>query len=434
MGSRALEALIDFVSNVLYLVASKHIGLDRAFQQVYHSSIGGKAVRLVRLKTLYQVSRRVVLDYYTLRWIELKVYGSHGGAKRLVRLWLTLRAEPELLSDLWPHVERLRRRMERTTPRFIDSVEDAIEEIDDPVMRIAVKHSYPYWLVEKLAKLMGLSETEKLLEWLNEEVWWIRVNTLKADIDDVIRRLEEKGVIVRRDAELPYMLRVLDYTEPLHHLEEMWRGEIIFQDKASALVVEALEPSENDVILDLASAPGVKATQIMQLTGNRARIVLCDISWERIRRMQRLLKMYGVDLSRVDIVLCDSTTMKLRIKPSKVLVDAPCSSSGVVGKDPAVKIHLEDYAWATRHTTTQKLMLRNAIEYGAEVVYATCSILPEEGEEIVSPYESLLVNPDVKGSPGYPSYTFRDRVRRFFPHLHETQGFFLAKLKPLEDG
>jgi len=197
LGSRALEALIDFVSNVLYLVASKHIGLDRAFQQVYHSSIGGKAVRLVRLKTLYQVSRRVVLDYYTLRWIELKVYGSHGGAKRLVRLWLALRAEPELLSDLWPHVERLRRRMERTTPRFIDSVEDAVEEIDDPVMRIAVKHSYPYWLVEKLAKLMGLSETEKLLEWLNEEVWWIRVNTLKADIDDVIRRLEEKGVIVR---------------------------------------------------------------------------------------------------------------------------------------------------------------------------------------------------------------------------------------------
>ncbi len=425
---KRVEALVDFTAQVLYIVMTKHVSHDRAFQEALRGP-AGRASKHVPLRILYRVSRRVVSDYYLLRRAEEHVYGARGSARRMARLWLLLRADPELLGPLWDGVERLRRRMLRTMPRRLESVEELLDTISSPIERISVELSYPGWLVEKMVKLLGLEEAKRLLEWLNEEVWWIRVNTLKADVDTVARRLEEKGVVVRRDPDLPYMLQVVDYQTPLHHLEEMWKGEIVFQDKASAMVVEALEPEPGDTILDLAAAPGVKASLVMQLTGNRARLVLCDVSWERIARMKRLLRLYGVDMTRVEIVNTDSTTLDLRLKPTKVLVDAPCSSTGTIGRDPAVKVHLEDPSWATRFPPLQRQLLAKALLYEAPTVYATCSILPEEGEEVVETVNAAVEEPRIPGSPGYQGYRVASLVKRFFPHLHRTQGFFIARLR-----
>ncbi len=430
MVEREVEVLVDFAARVLHHVLTRKVSHDLAYQSAMREL--PKAARYVPPKVLYKVSRMVVSDYYLLRYAEARAYGGRGGSRRLARLWLLLRAEEqaELLAPYESGVERLRRRMLRTMPRRIESVEELLDGIEDPLERLAVELSYPTWFVRRMAEVVGAEWLRPLLEALNEEQWWIRVNTLKASVDEVAERLEEKGVVVQRDPDLPYMLRVVDYSEPLHHLEEMWRGEIVFQDKASAMVVEALQPEPGDVILDLAAAPGVKDTLILQLTGGGVRIVAVDISWERCRRMRRLLSLYVGPRAEVDIVNADSTSLPVALSPTKVLLDAPCTSTGAVGKDPAIKIHLEDPGWVNRFPPLQERLLRVAASFrGAEVVYATCSLLPEEGEERVAAFADRLEEPPVPGAPGYGAYPFADRVRRFFPHVHYTQGFFIARLR-----
>ena len=429
LSDKRVEALLDFSAQVLYEVLRRHLGFDKAFQSALHSP-KAVATKHVPLRMLYKVSRSVVSDYYLLRYAENYIYGRRGGsARRLVRLWLLLRANEEFFGALWDPVRRYRKKLLKSLPRKIESIDELMENIEDPIERLAVELSYPRWFVETLVNKLGIEEARELLEELNEEKWWIRVNTLKADIDEIAEKLYEKGVVVRRDKDLEYMLEVVHYSEPLHHLDEMWRGEIVFQDKASAMVVEALQPSENDRILDLTAAPGIKASLVMQLTKNRARLVLVDVSWERVRRMVRLLRLYGVDMSRVEIVVADSREWRPRTTFDKTLLDAPCTSSGTIGKDPAVKIHLEDKSWVTRFPQLQRDLLRAALLADTNtIVYATCSLLPSEGEEHFKGLEHMLQEPPIPGSPGYPNYTISRLVRRFFPHKHSTQGFFIASL------
>ena len=429
MTDKRVEALLDFSAQVLYEILRRHLGFDKAFQAALHSPKAA-ATKHIPLKMLYKVSRSVVSDYYLLRYAENYIYGRRGDStRRLVRLWLLLRANEEFFGTLWDPVRRYRKKLLKSLPRRIESVDELVENIEDLVERLAVKLSYPRWFVEIFVRRLGIDETRELLEELNKEKWWIRVNTLKADVDTIAEKLYEKGVVVRRDKDLEYMLEVIDYNEPLHHLDEMWRGEIVFQDKASAMVVEALQPSENDKILDLAAAPGIKASLVMQLTENKARLVLVDVSWERARRMMRLLRLYGVDMSRVEIVVADSREWRPRTTFDKTILDAPCTSSGTVGKDPAVKIHLEDESWVTRFPQLQHDLLRAALLTDTDmIVYATCSLLPSEGEEHFKDLEHMLREPPIPGSLGYPDYAFSRLVRRFFPHKHSTQGFFIASL------
>ena len=427
---KAIRYIVDFAAKTLHVIMDKKVSHDRAFQQVLREY--RKAANHVSLKVLYKVSRDVIVDYYMLRHAEAVVYGKRGSAKRMVRLWLVLRgAEKEYLAGYSDGIERLRRRLLRTLPRRIESVDELLDGIENESKLLAIKYSFPEWFVDVFLKLLSREEAERLLSELNEEKWWIRVNTLRTDIDTIAERLLEKGVVVKRDPDLPYMLKVVDYNEPLHHLEEMWRGEIVFQDKASALVVEALEPSEGDLVLDMAAAPGIKDSLIMQLTNNRASIIAIDVSRERIKRTRRVLKLLGVDLSRIQLVNADSTHFHLTRKPNKIILDAPCTSSGAMGKDPAIKVHLENINWVAQFPQIQTRMLQSAIRYGVEIVYATCSILPFEGEEIVEEHSDTLETPRIPGSPGYALYpAVSNRVKRLFPHLHDTQGFFIAKLIP----
>ncbi len=422
--------LVDFISKVLHVIINKYIGIDKAYQEVAKSY--RKALNTIKPKTLYRASYRVVSDYYTLRYIEEKIYRKHGGTKRLARLWLLYRGEQlaEELSELGD-LEKIKKKISKNLPQK----PPLLEEITDKLSRdeqLAITYSFPLWFVKKLILLLGYEETEKLLDSLNKEKWWIRVNTLKTDVDKIALRLDERGVIVRVDKDLPYMLEVLDYSEPLHHLREMWTGEIVFQDKASAMVVEALDPQPGETIFDMAAAPGIKDTLIMQLTNNQARIIAVDISKRRIERMKKVLKLYGVDLSKIDLIQSDSTLVNIRRRIDKILIDAPCTSTGAMIKDPAIKIHLGSREWSSKFPPIQYKMILNSLGYsGSEITYAVCSILPDEAEEHLEKIQNIvaILDPNIPGCTGYKQYNIANSVKRFFPHIHSTQGFFIAKIK-----
>jgi len=218
----------------------------------------------------------------------------------------------------------------------------------------------------------------------------------------------------------------------LRSLPAVRDGKAIIQDKASVLTVIALDPAPGDLIYDFAAAPGIKTSLIMQLTENRARVVALDRSPRRLESMKALLKKYGVDTTRVDIALTDSRIISLSRRADLALVDAPCSSSGAIPKDPSIKLLLSKPDIPAKMKTIQTAMLSNAVNYADRIVYATCSIFPEEGEEVVleviSSKDARLEEPKINTPTGYMIYPIWSKVRRTLPHINESEGFFIAKL------
>lgn len=244
---------------------------------------------------------------------------------------------------------------------------------------------------------------------------WFRVNTLIADEEKVIKNLNDKGVDVEKDNDIPYAYKTLDN---ITNTTEFKENKIIVQDKASMAVVEALKPEPNDHILDLASAPGIKVSQIMQLTENKAKLIVADVDKERLEKERLLFKKFGVNVDRLELLLVDSSSLAIKRKVNKVLLDAPCSSSGAIWNEPTILLRLTREK-VLHYADQQRKLLNNAVKLGDEVIYATCSMFMEEGELIVNDYTTqrpLSFGLDVKNGV------------RFVPYLHDTEGFFITKL------
>ena len=283
------------------------------------------------------------------------------------------------------------------------------------------KIDLPQWVKERLSYLRL-----KDFSLLFKKYTWIRVNTLKAKISEVVESLRKKGFELEKD-EYEFLYKVIKAPYRISKTEEFKSGKIVVQDKASIKVVEVLDPKPGEKILEVGSAPGMKTSVIQQLTGNKAYVIAVDISERRIKMQREIMKWLGVE--NVELVLADGEKLPIKYV-DKILIDAPCSNSGTLASDPSVFLRLSKRD-IIRLTIIQKKLLEEASKLGKPVVYATCSLFPEEGEKIVEKYADFLVKINEKNDPTHYGY-FKSkvwlRVLRFYPHIHGTQGFFIAKL------
>lgn len=381
---------MDLLSRTLYIVETKNLSIDVAFKKICRGRICAKS--LEERENLYNTVRRFIASYIKLRCIY-----PNASRKKLARIFLS--------------------------GKFY---QDQVEQKDlEPWCR----YSVPRWFYEELESLMD-GEVEALMRSMVERIWWLRINTIKAPEERVVRVLEEEAEI-ERDRDLWYLYRVISTRKPVRLLKAVKQGMAVPQDKASCLVVEALRPQPGDLVLDMASAPGVKASLVAMLTEGRARIVALDISKRRILAMRGLIKSLGA-AEYIDLAVTDSRFFSSPRHFDKILLDAPCSSSGAMAKEPSVRIHLLRRGKIEYYSRVQEDLLKNAAKLGDEVVYATCSLLPEEGEEIVARViESTgykLIKPGIGASSGYKIYQISSDVARTYPHIHSSEGFFIARL------
>ncbi|TFK01455.1 synaptonemal complex central element protein 3-like [Platysternon megacephalum] len=240
-------------------------------------------------------------------------------------------------------------------------------------------------------------------------------------------------------------LVVYDSSVPIGATPEYLAGHYMLQGASSLLPVMALAPQENERILDMCCAPGGKTSYIAQLMKNTGVILANDSSAERLRSVVGNLHRLGV--TNAVLSHCDGRQFpKVLGGFDRVLLDAPCSGTGVISKDPAVKTN-KDERDVLRCAHLQKELILSAIdsvnaasETGGYIVYCTCSIMVEENEWVV---DYALKKRNVRLVPtgldfGKEGFTrFKDRrfhpslksTRRFYPHTHNMDGFFIAKLK-----
>ncbi|KAH9645911.1 hypothetical protein HF086_010110 [Spodoptera exigua] len=308
-------------------------------------------------------------------------------------------------------------------------------------------YSYNEFLMEVLMQIFPVQELVEFLEASETaRPVTIRTNSLKTRRRDLAQALINRGVNLDPVGKWSKVgLVVYSSTVPIGATPEYLAGHYILQGASSFLPVMALAPQENERILDMCAAPGGKASHIAAIMKNTGTLFANDANKERTKAIVGNFHRLGV----VNAVICnhDGREFPDVMKGfDRVLLDAPCTGTGVIAKDPSVKT-TKDQKDIQRCFNIQRQLLLAAIDCcsaksstGGYIVYSTCSILPEENEWVVN---YALKRRNVKlvptgldfGTEGFVKYRHHrfhpslKLTRRFYPHTHNMDGFFVAKLK-----
>jgi NOL1/NOP2/sun family putative RNA methylase len=303
---------------------------------------------------------------------------------------------------------------------------------------LSAKYSYDEWLVSRFLEYVPnvkdfLSKMERI------PTQYIRVNTLKTSKADLMRRLQSKGFELKNTV-VPEVLAVKKAPLVTGATTEYLLGHYYIQDLSSCMAVDALDITPGQLVLDVAAAPGGKTTFMAQKMNNSGAIIAIEPNSRRARSMSFNLARCGV--YNTCILKTDALQLvDFEMKFDRVLLDAPCSCEGVIAKDPSRKIsHTpQDVDYCSRMQQRLIQAAASSVKPDGILVYSTCSFAPEENEMVVDrllqDFSNITVEPIEYGSSGltrFGNLIFDDQLRnarRLYPHLHDTTGFFIARLR-----
>lgn len=297
---------------------------------------------------------------------------------------------------------------------------------NDPAY-LAVKYSCPKWLISMWIDAYGFDNAVALAEKALEAAPVIvKVNTLKITVDDLIWKLAEEGVIAQRSAKFPDSL-VLENTGAVEELLSYQDGLFHAQDFASQICCKAVDAKPGETVFDLCSAPGGKTFTVAQAMQNTGCVRAFDIYQSRVDLIKSGAKRLG--LNNVYTYLSDATIFNENYgMADKVLCDVPCSGLGIIRRKP--EIRFKKSAEIDNLPQIQYNILCNATRYlkdGGRLVYSTCTLNPKENDEVCNRF--LEEHPDfeaVEFLPELRRYSEDDRYLTLMPHIHHTDGFFVA--------
>jgi 16S rRNA (cytosine967-C5)-methyltransferase len=300
--------------------------------------------------------------------------------------------------------------------------------------KVGLQTYHPTWFVKYCFRLLGRGEALKFLEKSsNISPVYLRLNTLKAPQKTIIKSTQDEKVILEKVPQLKHTYKLIETSKPLTRTQSFIQGLFYIQDKASGLAAEIAEPKKGDTVLDVCAAPGSKTTYLAQLMENSGEIVSVDYSKRRIRVWKRETERMGAKI--VQPMVADvRTSLPLNVSADLVILDPPCTSTGTFGKTPDAKWRLTKRS-IVGMSKIQAEMIEQCAEHvktGGFLVYSTCSITVEENEMVIEnflklhPEFSLTESKPRIGLPGLRGLT---KCQRLYPHIHECNGFFVAKLK-----
>ncbi len=314
------------------------------------------------------------------------------------------------------------------------------------------KYSVPSWLIERWVKEYGQEETRALLEDAAQPPdLTLRINEEGINTKDMASILSEKGMKVRQSLLVPSCLIVESRGKlrgPIEKIPGYLEGLFSIQDEAAALVSYVVAPQLGELIVDLCAAPGGKAVHLAELMQNTGRVLAVDSSASRLKLLKDNRR--RLEHANLEILEADGRTLTLPKPADRVLVDAPCTGTGVLRRKTDLRYNrkLEDL---TSLVALQRQLLTNAAKLtkeGGVLVYSTCSIEPEENLQnfqwflenhcefkpvnIESYFPTEWVSAVSKTSKFTDKakgliQTAKDGYVQLLPSRHETSGFFICK-------
>lgn len=289
---------------------------------------------------------------------------------------------------------------------------------------LSVKYSFPLWIVKHFSLLFGDEGCERILEFYNTEKYTdISVNLTKCDGSSLKEKYGAYSVINNG-----LSLRIDGSINP-EKAAGFSQGDFFVQDTASATAVSVLAPRAGDRLIDVCSAPGGKSFAAAALMENKGEIYSFDLHESKLSLIESGAKRLGLDIINVNVGDATSAVENLLGTADKVICDVPCSGLGVLGKKPDLRY--KDEAKVKELPTLQLKILTESAKYlkiGGELLYSTCTLNPDENENVVKAF--------IEENPSFELVDFKagglsseGGMLTLLPHIHKTDGFFMAKLK-----
>jgi len=326
-------------------------------------------------------------------------------------------------------------------PRELAPVEESLDIIPHLEIQLeglpedeatALRTFHPAWYVRYCTELLGRGEALQLLQ-APDPPTYIRINSLKGADDEILETLRGEGVELEGEPNMEHTFRVVDETRPLNLLGAYREGLFTVQDKASVLAGLVAAPEPGMTVLDVCAAPGGKTGHLAQLMGGRGRILSLDFSERRLKTWRREMARMGAE--NAVSVLGDARRPGAfpDVEADLVLVDPPCTGTGTFNRVPSGKWRLTRRS-IDRMASIQRRILENCAGHVGEdgsIVYCTCSITKEENEMVIREFlrvHSGFELTEAEPRLGMPGLMGQAEAQRLYPHIHECNGFYVAKL------
>ncbi|HZG61143.1 MAG TPA: 16S rRNA (cytosine(967)-C(5))-methyltransferase RsmB [Anoxybacillus sp.] len=435
----ALETLLAIEKNQAY----SNLLLNKMIEKHQLSS---KDVGLLTEIVYGTIQRRDTLDYF-LRPFLKKPSKLEVWVKVLLRLSLYQMLYLDRVPDraaIYEAVEIAKKRGHKGIASMVNGVLRAIqregvpslEQIADPVERLAVETSHPLWLVKRWVKQFGMDEARKMCETnLLPPEQTARVNITRATIDETIERLRQEGVEVAGGDVAPEAIKAEKGN--LAHTLAYKEGYLTIQDESSMLVAKALGVKENERVLDSCAAPGGKSTHIAELMHNTGQVVSLDIHDHKVKLIQEQAE--RLHLTNIQTKVLDSRKVNEYFEKEtfdKILVDAPCTGFGVLRRKPDIKYVKTENDIRQLAKIQREILdaVAPLLKKGGILVYSTCTVDQEENSDVVKDFlehhpEFVMDETMKERLPKKVQPYVKNGQLQILPHYFGSDGFFIATLR-----
>jgi 16S rRNA (cytosine967-C5)-methyltransferase len=376
-------------------------------------NVGEYTLGIQAFLRLYVYQTRVMKNWGKVNFKEAENVASMG---RAILGWQTLREIEPILGFL----------LTKKLAPIMNASSDA--------EKVSLQTFHPLWFVEYCFKLFGNAEAIAFLNGsMKSPPNYLRINTLAAPEEATLQKLRAEGVELEKSVPLNCTYKVSSSKKPLNALPSYAEGFFYLQDKASCFATQAANPKPDNIVFDVCAAPGAKTTFIAQLMENQGSIISVDFSVKRMKTWKKETARMGTKNAE-PLVADVSISVPLVGEADLVILDPPCTSTGVFAKQPSAKWRLSPNS-IRNMSELQWQMINNCAEKvagGGVLAYSTCSITLEENEGIIERFlkehpEFTLM--DIEPKIGMPGLNGLTKCQRLYPHIHHCNGFFIAKLQ-----
>ena len=390
------------------------------------------------------IQNRLLLDYYIGKFSSIRLERIENRVLNAIRLGLYQMAfltRIPLSAAVNESVELVKRYSKNPrSPGLVNGILRALaRNLDrlptipesDPVSYLSVRYSHPEWLVRLFTARLGAEEAERLLAADNEEpATVLQVNTLKVGAEALLDRLQGEGIPVQPH---PWLEGCLTLTGggDLEALRAFQAGEIYVQDAGARLAVIAAAPQPGMRVLDACGAPGGKSFAAGVAMGDKGEILCCDIHPHKKKLIDAGAARLG--LHCVNGLVQDARTFRPEWEEhfDLVIADVPCSGLGIIRKKPDIRYKAPEPLEGLPEI--QGAVLENVSRYvkkGGTLLYCTCTLLERENEAVIGRF--LASHRDFRPEPFQlpgPVGRVEEGALTLWPHIHGTDGFYMAKLR-----
>ena len=421
-----------------YESSGKYVNLSLSSHRADTLSVEDRRFLTALLYTA--VERKITYDYYITSISQRSPEKIDATTKNILRLGLCQIVDMDSIPDHAAVNETVKLARNPGERSFVNGVlRQAVRMKDqgdlplpkrekNPARYLSVKYSFPLYIAKHFVALIGEEETEKLFEHYNTVRYTdITVNTAKISVEKYIELLSDSGITSNRGIS-SLTVRIPGSVNP-RNLPGFDDGFFFVQDSASAISAEALGTEKGDKVIDVCACPGGKSFAAAILAGDAGAVSSFDIHESKLSLIIDGAERLGI--SNITVGECDATSPREELKESfdRVVCDVPCSGLGVLSKKPDIR-HKDNESLHNLPELQLEILKQSSgyLKKGGYMVYSTCTLNPRENEDVVNKF--LAENAEFSlcdFSVGELSSV--GGVLTLWPHIHGTDGFFIAKLK-----